>query len=63
MPDITTRWPTQRTHLANAIRWEVIMEHEILGGFTLKIIHQLLVPRRSEGCHNKRLGLSTGKQH
>src|SRR5207344_816830 len=62
MPDFAPLGTADTPSLAGSIGWHVVVKHEALGVFSLQRIDDLLVARRAERGHRKRLGFTAGEQ-
>ena len=62
MPDFTPSRAAQRSHFANTVRREIVVEHEAFRGPAPQVVYGLLIALRPQGCDHKSLGFATGKQ-
>ena len=58
MPDLAPRLPAHALDLAGGVRREVVVQHELVAGFTGQVVDQDLVALGAEGRHAQHLRLA-----
>src|SRR6185312_5605404 len=58
MPDLAPAGPTEGPHFADAVGWEVVVEHVALPALPLELLDALLVHLGAEGRDHERLRLA-----
>src|SRR5690606_6580758 len=62
MPDLAPLRRADEARLANAVRREVVVQHERLAALALERVHDLRVAARAERRHDERLRLAAGEE-